>query len=528
MLSVSNTYTITDADVENLTFTGIGNFVGTGNASANEITGGAGNDTLIGGLGNDTLFGLGGDDTFTYTFGAGADTVDGGADSDTLNIIGTAAANVLDVLFDGTALTNFEGGTITGVESVTADLLTGVDTLTYAGTTADVTVDLSTGAASGFSSIAGIENLVGGSGNDALTGAAGVTNTLTGGAGNDTFFVHDDNTDNLVNPITDTVSEANGVAGGIDEVRSFANAYTITDADVENLTFVGVGNFAGTGNASANVITGGAGIDALSGGGGADTLIGGVGNDVMNGGAGNDIFVFGPGFGNDIISGFDANPGPNPPALNQDLLDISGLGITDLDFAARVDIDVLGANTLVTIDGTDTITLLGVKAWARMSSRSRTSSCSETPCGRTAGLTSRKGVFGCSLEKQRKKRASKVAPGKVAPAWGEGMGARHGLPRRPKQRPVTRPRDARQARMAQSFAQIVAVLMRDPNFRNMRLADLEWLVLPPVMAGQFRLAQVPMPQGDQGPGGRQGGAGEGAGRRRSRSHGGGAVGARVA
>ena len=37
--------------------------------------------------------------------------------------------------------------------------------------------------------------------------------------------------------------------------------------------------------------------------------------------------------------------------------------------------------------------------------------------------------------------------------------------------------------------------MRDANFRNMRLADLEWLVLPPVMAGQFRLAQVPMPQG---------------------------------
>ena len=42
--------------------------------------------------------------------------------------------------------------------------------------------------------------------------------------------------------------------------------------------------------------------------------------------------------------------------------------------------------------------------------------------------------------------------------------------------------------MAQTFAQIVAVLMRDANFRNLRLTDLEWLVLPPVMAGQFRLA----------------------------------------
>jgi cytolysin-activating lysine-acyltransferase len=44
--------------------------------------------------------------------------------------------------------------------------------------------------------------------------------------------------------------------------------------------------------------------------------------------------------------------------------------------------------------------------------------------------------------------------------------------------------------MAQTFAQIVAVLMRDPNFRNLRVADLEWLVLPPVMAGQFRLGHA--------------------------------------
>jgi hemolysin-activating ACP:hemolysin acyltransferase len=60
---------------------------------------------------------------------------------------------------------------------------------------------------------------------------------------------------------------------------------------------------------------------------------------------------------------------------------------------------------------------------------------------------------------------------------------------------AVRPRDARQMRFAQSFAQIVAVLMRDRNFSKMRLADLEWLVLPPVMAGQFRLAQAPSPVG---------------------------------
>jgi cytolysin-activating lysine-acyltransferase len=62
-------------------------------------------------------------------------------------------------------------------------------------------------------------------------------------------------------------------------------------------------------------------------------------------------------------------------------------------------------------------------------------------------------------------------------------------------RAAIRPRDARQMRFAQSFAQIVAVLMRDPNFRKMQIADLEWLVLPPIMAGQFRLAQAPAPLG---------------------------------
>jgi hemolysin-activating ACP:hemolysin acyltransferase len=57
--------------------------------------------------------------------------------------------------------------------------------------------------------------------------------------------------------------------------------------------------------------------------------------------------------------------------------------------------------------------------------------------------------------------------------------------------PQIRPREARQARFARSFAQVVAVLMRDPNFRTMPLADLEWLVLPAVMSGQFRVAEAP-------------------------------------
>ena len=41
--------------VENLTYTGTGNFIGTGNGLANQITGGIGNDTLKGGAGGDTF-----------------------------------------------------------------------------------------------------------------------------------------------------------------------------------------------------------------------------------------------------------------------------------------------------------------------------------------------------------------------------------------------------------------------------------------------------------------------------------------
>ena len=78
------------------------------------------------------------------TIGDGADTVDGGDGSYTLNlnVIATAVADTLDVIFDGTAITRFEGGAVTGVELFTANLGAGTDTLTFAGTTAAITVDL--------------------------------------------------------------------------------------------------------------------------------------------------------------------------------------------------------------------------------------------------------------------------------------------------------------------------------------------------------------------------------------------------
>jgi Ca2+-binding RTX toxin-like protein len=336
---------------------GTGNDTLLGGAGTDVLNGGEGNDTLAGGLGNDIVNGGEGDDVINYAFGDGADIVDGGAGTDTLNIAGTAAANVLDVLFNGTSLTAVEGGTVTGIEIINADLGAGVDTLSYNGSTAGVVVDLGAGTASGFASIAGIENVTGGSGNDILIGSA-AANVLRGGLGNDTYFAQ--NNDTLIE-----------TGPGIDHVFTDSGSFTLAN-NFENLTYTGTGSFVGNGNGLANVITGAGGNDTLNGGNGNDTLLGGDGNDIlvggggndrleggtgndtMNGGAGLDTFVFGPGFGNDTIIGFDANA-----ANGQDLLDVSALGITAANFAALVTISDLGNDTLVTIDS-NSITLVGV------------------------------------------------------------------------------------------------------------------------------------------------------------------------
>ena len=67
-------------NVENLTYTGSGNFSGVGNALANVLTGGSGNDVLNGAAGNDTL--VGGDGNDLLNGGAGNDILGGGTGDD--------------------------------------------------------------------------------------------------------------------------------------------------------------------------------------------------------------------------------------------------------------------------------------------------------------------------------------------------------------------------------------------------------------------------------------------------------------
>jgi Ca2+-binding RTX toxin-like protein len=356
----------------------VGNDTLFGQAGVDALNGGDGNDALTGGTGNDTVNGGTGSDTFNYTIGDGTDTVDGGAEFDTLQILGTAAANTLGVVYNGgTVVASVAGGTVTSVEAITADLLAGSDTLTYAGTSAanSVTVNLTAGMASGFTSIANIENVTGGSGNDTLTGdgnanvlnggadagadtltGGGGVDTLIGGAGNDMFIatIGDGNDSYTGGADTDTYDlSATMAAAAVNLGTGSASSTEIgidTLATIENV-IGGQGDDTISGTAGINTLDGGAGADTINAGNGADILIGGTGNDIMNGGVGNDRFVFTAGFGNDTISGFDANP-----VGGQDLLDISALGISAVDFGSSVTIaDMGGGDTLVTIDA-NTIT----------------------------------------------------------------------------------------------------------------------------------------------------------------------------
>lgn len=79
VLTSLNNYVL-GAQVENLRFTGSGDFFGTGNELANQIQGAAGNDHLIGGDGNDVLRGMSGNDIIDG--GAGDDELFGGAGND--------------------------------------------------------------------------------------------------------------------------------------------------------------------------------------------------------------------------------------------------------------------------------------------------------------------------------------------------------------------------------------------------------------------------------------------------------------
>jgi Ca2+-binding RTX toxin-like protein len=288
VLTSLTTYTLA-TNVENLTFTGTGSFTGIGNGSANIITGGAGadtltavqnvsgGDTLIGGAGNDTYNVVNAGDIIMELAGGGTDTVRSTSGNYTLG------ANVENLTFTGS-------GNFIGTGNSSANVITG-------GAGADILTD-------------GLN-------------APGVADTLIGGAGNDIY---------VVNNAADTITDTNGV----DTVQTTLNTYSIaSNVALENLTFIGTGNFTGAGNIAANVITGGSGNDTLTGGAGADT------------------FVFNTGFGKDVITDFTAGTVTGHDVLNFSSAIFATFG------AMQAAATQVGANTVITA-GANTVTLNNV------------------------------------------------------------------------------------------------------------------------------------------------------------------------
>ncbi|WGR68748.1 MULTISPECIES: VCBS domain-containing protein [unclassified Bradyrhizobium] len=310
--------------------------------------------------------GLGGADTLTA--GAVNQTLNGGAGADILSDNGQTGITLIggtgnDTFIVSSATTVIQEDPGEGTDTVQTNLPSlqlsaNVERLVYTGT----------GSFSSTATAAG-ETITGGTGADQL-GDGGFANvTLRGGGGADTFTVTNAQT---------IVTETAGATGST--VMTSLASYSLP-TNVQNLTYTGSGNFVGNGNGLANTITGGAGNDTLSGGGGNDRLIGGAGNDLLTGGNGSDTFVFAPvnpstaggvyvaGFGKDVITDFLAN-GTN---ASHDVLELSlsmfmaGTTATALvngtaqnAAGGLVTVAQQGANVVITVDPTDSITLNNV------------------------------------------------------------------------------------------------------------------------------------------------------------------------
>lgn len=93
-------------------------------------------------------------------------------------------------------------------------------------------------------------------------------------------------------------------AGGDDTMRGLGGDDTLLGQGGDDRLIGGGGADMLRGGAGADLLNGGGGADVLIGGAGADRIDGKRGDDEMKGGGGADVFVFRPGDGDDVITGF--------------------------------------------------------------------------------------------------------------------------------------------------------------------------------------------------------------------------------
>jgi len=76
------------------------------------------------------------------------------------------------------------------------------------------------------------------------------------------------------------------------------------------------------------------------------------------------------------------------------------------------------------------------------------------------------------------------APAEESPAAQPGNGGGPATPRKDRQQALAALRNSL------SFTQIIGVLMRSEHYKHYTLGDLEWLVVPPMLAGQYRIGEA--------------------------------------
>lgn len=262
-------------------------------------------------LGTTSFSTLGGDD-IVFARKANGLTIDTGDGADTLYVL--AGGNRIDS-GAGDDRIQMLASSSTGVDTLIGGL--GNDAITAGSSGAIIYGDDLAGTQSGNDTLlggAGDDTLYGGGGNDSLQGNAG-KDIIDGGAGDDVLDGGDGN-DQLTGGVgIDTL------IGGIgdDELRGEAGDDVLAGGAGADKLYGGVGNDSLTGGAGNNLLYGEEGDDLLYGGefndelyGGAgnDTLIGGDGVNAYEGGAGDDVIIarsgtdtirVGAGSGNDTV-----------------------------------------------------------------------------------------------------------------------------------------------------------------------------------------------------------------------------------
>jgi Ca2+-binding RTX toxin-like protein len=261
-------------NVENLVLTGSAALDGAGNALNNVLTGNTGNNVLTGGQGNDTINGGTGNDTAVFSgnragynivvnVAAANITVTGADGVDTL----TSIENFLfdDGLISAPILLSVNGDTWNG---------TALDDEVY-GLGGSDTLNGNDGA-DRLTGNAGNDSLNGGAGDDVLWGGAG-DDILNGGAGNDTA-VYSDATSAVSVSLATTNRQQTGGAGrdtlsSIENLVGSSFNDTLTGDGNANTLQGGAGNDSLNGGAGNDVLAGGLGNDTLVGGTGLDVFL---------------------------------------------------------------------------------------------------------------------------------------------------------------------------------------------------------------------------------------------------------------